>query len=203
MSSRLVLVLPLLLAGCTCGSTSTPPDDDLDGNVVVGMGDPDGGPRDAGPPRDAGDAGDERDGGDAPPGDGGIPDAGMEDAGDRCAEPSEMTMTSEEAISQIARWDGMLVTVVGTATRTPYVCTDVPCPPEMPCCNTCEASLLIDGVIELDADPCFGAEAECAGTECAQVCTPALLGVEERFMGRLRDATNGDPIRLELYEVTP
>lgn len=193
----------LVLVGCQCGTDEPPPDDDLDGNVVIGMGDPDGGPRDGGPPRDAGDLPRDGGGGTEDGGfddDAGVDDAGTPDAGDRCLEPSETVLTSEEAVSDIATWDGHLVTVVGTATRTPYACTDLPCPKEDPCCNECTATILIDGLIEIADDACFGRETGCAGTECAQVCVPAVIGVDERFRGVLVD---GAPIRLDLIEVLP
>ena len=200
MNRNAAALAVLLLAGCQCGTETPPPDDDLDGNVVIGMGDPDGGPRDGGPPRDAGEARDAgRDGGTVTD-DAGVEDAGVEDAGDRCAEPSVELLTSEEAESRAPMLDGQIVTIVATATRTPYVCTMNPCSKKDPCCNTCEATILLDGLVELGADPCFGATAGCAGTNCAQVCVPALIGVEERFRGRLRD---GMPPRLELYEVLP
>ncbi len=198
------LLAALALSLFACGGD----DDDstplpMDGNVIVGM-DRDGGPRDAGPPRDGGpqpDAG-FRDGGDRDGGtrDGGpLRDGGPADAGDVCDVTPTATLTAEETLAEASMRDGTIVEVVGTATRTPYACTELPCPKENPCCNTCAADIIVDGVLPLAADACFGPRVGCAGTECAQTCQPALLGLPNRFVGRIVD---GMPPRLDLYRVT-
>lgn len=206
MSARIRRAALLLAAAslvAACSGDPTPPDDLLDGNVIVGQ-DPDAGARDTGVRvRDAG----FRDGGPAPRDggavdggerDGGTRDAGAPDAGDQCEVTPVATLTAAEAVAEAAARDGLVVEVVGTATRTPYRCTDLPCPEDDPCCNRCVADILVDGVLLVASDACFGAVAQCAGTECAQVCQPALLGVPDRFIGRLVD---DDTPRLELFDV--
>lgn len=205
MTARVFIAGWILLLAVACsGDDDDGPMLPPDGNVIVGE-DPDAGPRDAGVRRDGGlvDAG-QRDGGLR---DGGSRDAGSierdggpPDGGDRCQVTPVVTLSAADAVAEAATHDGMIVAVVGTAERTDFACTDQPCPKEDPCCNTCTADILVDAVLGVTADPCYGPRVGCAGTECVQSCQPALLGVPDRFVGRLVNAT---PPRLELFEVTP
>ncbi len=201
----LVLAFVAACSGDDDGGPMLPPD----GNVIVGE-DLDGGRRDAGPPRDAGPFdggtrdGGASDGGDVDGGDrdggGADRDGGTRDGGDLCDVTAVASLSAADAVAEAAARDGTIVEVVGTATHTPYACTDQPCPKEDPCCNTCTANIVVDGVLRLAADPCYGPRVGCSGTECVQSCQPALLGVPDRFVGRLVDGT---PPRLELFEVAP
>ncbi len=198
-SSLLSLLLgALVVSGCDCGGG--PPDDTFDGNVIVGDGSIPDSPTDA--EADATSSGDVGDSGRVDSSTDGGADArdAAPDAGDRCSEPAVAVLTATEAVDQISTWAGMIVEITGTATRTALDCTDRTCPQDMPCCNTCTATVTVGGRVSLLGGECFTPPPECSGSECAQVCRP-LLGLPQRFRGTLRDR-GAAGVGLELFSVS-
>ena len=190
---RLSAALALIAGACECGDVG-PPDGNFDGNVIVGDGTIPDAEEDA-----AADAAEDAslDAGMD------VPDTGdsMPDAGDRCLEPPVATLTAAEAIDQVDALAGMIVEITGTATRTALDCTEIACSKEMPCCNTCTASVSIDGTIQLSGGECFTPPPGCSGTNCpgTVTCRPAVLGVPQTFRGTLLDL--GSAVGLELFSV--
>lgn len=187
-TGRLLLaVVTLLAATWGCGGEGTPTDP-FDGSFIAGDAepvdaapDPDGGPRDAGiedsgAPRDAAPA-------DADPTDAEPPDAGP----DPCLAPPVAEVSAAEARAMAGGLAGQVIDLTGTATAAALECTDLACPPEDPCCNTCIAAVLVDGV-RLAGGPCFDPAPLCAGSECAQTCRPPILGIPQVFRGVLSTA---------------
>ncbi len=192
---RLSVVLALVATACDCGE-GPPPDDTFDGNIIVGDGTVSDGAIDA-----TEDASTDID---ASSGDSGGEDAidasdATIDAGDRCSEPPVGVFTASAAVDQVGALAGMIVEITGTATETGLSCSAMACPPEMPCCNTCTATITIEGVLPLVGGSCFSAPG-CSGSECAQTCSPALLGLPQRFRGELLDRGGAGPA-LELFSV--
>lgn len=192
------LLIGLLIAGCECGE-EPPPDDTFDGNVIVGDG-----PVRADAALDGGiDAGEQDATSDAGDPDGGrsdaATDAGTSDAGSICDEAPVATLTATSVAAELATYEGMVIAVTGTATQTAIACTEMACPPGVPCCNTCTATVSIAGVVPLYGSSCFTRPPGCTGTECGQICHPPILGLEQRFVGRLVDR---DGVGLELHSVT-
>jgi hypothetical protein len=185
--------LAIAATACECGDPM-PPDDTFDGNVIVGDGSslPDA-------EADSGfDGGEPEAGQDAGEHDTGEPDA-TPDAGDRCVEPAVTVLTSSSAVAEVGMWAGMIVEITGTATQTGLSCTDRACPPDEPCCNTCTASVTIDGRVLLTGGECFTPPPGCSGNECAQTCRPLLLELPQTFRGELID--RGEGVALELFSV--
>lgn len=224
MSSRgLVPVLVALVAGAALGGAAgcadTPPPSQLDGSFVIGDGAapdarsppdarPDTGSTDAAPDDGAvaADATAEEDAGheglDALPRDGGpSADAEALDGAlpDPCARTATITRTASAVVAEAAALDGLWVDVVATATIGPVNCTRRACTPEDPCCNTCTAELLLDGLFPLVAGAC-AARVGCAGDECNLVCTPPVLGFAQTFRGVVRSAPRP---HLELVRTLP
>lgn len=196
---RFAILLSLAAAGCS--DDPLPIEELFDGNVIIG----DARPLDA-RPRDA-EAGSEEtgtdlepedvfdpDAGDAGPGDG---DTGADasDAGPICGAPAVATISATSA-AQRADLDGLRVDLTGTATLTALRCTGISCPPDMPCCNTCTASIAVDGLVELLPGPCFE-RAGCEGDECSQVCAPPILDVPQTFRGVLHHRPSRPALTLE------
>jgi hypothetical protein len=190
---RLSAAFLLVAAACDCGD-EMPPDDPFDGNVIVG----DGTIPDAEEDAEADAAEDAAIDAAADTGD--ATDV-MPDSGDRCSEPAVATLTSSQAIDQIGALAGMIVEITGTATRTALGCTEMACPPDDPCCNTCTGSVAIDGAILLSGGSCFTPPPGCSGTNCpgTVTCRPPLLGVPQTFKGTLIQL--GNAVGLELFSV--
>src|SRR5690606_10466558 len=132
-----VLVAMLAVA---CDGNPPPFDPTFDGNVIVG----DASSMDSGTDADLTDTSTTTPDASV---DGGVDDAadaGLEDAGDPCTVPATTTVSATEAVDRLAALAGTVIEVTGTATRTAFGCTDVVCPAEMPCCNTCTATVTID-----------------------------------------------------------
>jgi hypothetical protein len=202
---RLLAFLALSLGpACACDEI---PDPDPDGNVLVSDARVDGG-ADLGPVDlglDAGADADLEDGGpdaapDADDFDGGDEDAGP-DAGSVCDEEPVATFTATQAVAALSTHQGMIVEITGTATAAAINCGGRACPPEMPCCNTCVATVSVDQQVWLGPSACLSFAPGCSGDECGLVCRPATLGIRQRFWGQLRD-DNGQAV-LELHQVLP
>jgi hypothetical protein len=192
----------LIVARCSCDE-DPPPDDSFDGNVVVGdamLRDADRPPRDAELEDGEVDRDSGEDGGDATRVDGSDAETsdGEVDAGPNCDVTPVRVLTATEAESLAAQLAGMIVEITGTATTTALSCTELSCEDAGACCNTCTATVTIDAVIPLVASECFAMPPGCTGNECAQVCRPQVLGVPQRFLGRLRDDA-----ALMLFSVSP
>jgi hypothetical protein len=192
-----VAILSLLLASvrCDCGDPA-PPDDTFDGNVIIG----DGGAGDAAPGADAmgdGSAGDASDG-DGSAGDGLAGDTAEADAADPCAEAPIATLSATAAVAEIGTYDGRVVAVEGRLEPGPLSCTEIACPQDMPCCNTCTASVTVAGLVRLAESPCSPPPG-CRGSECGQVCSPAVLPTPRRCVGRLSNGAAG--VELILFSV--
>lgn len=192
------LLVGLVVAGCECGE-DPPPDDVFDGNVIVGDGPvaKDGG-------RDSAVDADLLDGAtDSGTPDGGTADAaldaGPQDGGTICDEMPVATLSATAAAAELDTYEGMVVAVTGTATQGETICTEMACPPDSPCCNTCTATVSIQGVLPLRDSACFTPGPGCSGTECGQVCRPPIIGLPQRFVGRL---VNRSGAGLELHSVT-
>lgn len=190
------LTLGMLLAACA-DDPIDPPDDFLDGNVVVGDARwPDATPRDTGATDALDGGGLDADARGDPADTGGLDADGATDAGSRCEQTPEATLTASSAASEAGMFDGRVVDIVGTATVAALTCTEIACPPEMPCCNRCVAGVQIDALVTLATSTCT-ARVGCEGDECAQVCTPPILGFPQTFRGVLRDAPGGPTLELE------
>jgi hypothetical protein len=113
------------------------------------------------------------------------PDAGPADAGDPCTESSTIALSAAEAVARSAALDGRLVIVEAAAQVTERACTRIGCPPEDPCCNRCQATLTLDGVLPLVGSACAATEPGCIGDECTLVCRPSVLGLPRRYLGVL------------------
>jgi hypothetical protein len=205
-----------VLSGCT----DTPPPSQLDGSFVIG----DGAPPDARPVLDArptdaaltedgaaaeddarvdadddlGDSGPhDAQRGDALPGldadalDGALPDP--------CARTATITRTATAVVAEVVALDGLWVDVVATASIGPVNCTRRACPSDNPCCNTCTAELLLDGLFPLVPGAC-AARVGCSGDECNLVCSPPVLGFAQTFRGVVRSAPRP---HLELVRTLP
>lgn len=199
-TARWALRLALLaLAGLTgaasCDEAEPPSDDTFDGNVVVG----DGAPRDLGHPDAEAGVGD----GDVP--DRALIDVGFSDAeptdrdpmigrdgGDPCAAPATQTLSATAAFAAVDRLAGAVIEVTGTATVGPLICTRRGCSMAMPCCNTCQGPVLIDGVLEVLGNACFR-NPGCNGDECRVACLPQTLGISQHFRGQLQRGPNNQP----------
>lgn len=215
-SVALVSVWLSVLSGCT----DTPPPSQLDGSFVIG----DGAPPDARPVLDArptdaaltedgaaaeddarvdadddlGDSGPhDAQRGDALPGldadalDGALPDP--------CARTATITRTATAVVAEVVALDGLWVDVVATASIGPVNCTRRACPSDNPCCNTCTAELLLDGLFPLVPGAC-AARVGCSGDECNLVCSPPVLGFAQTFRGVVRSAPRP---HLELVRTLP
>lgn len=219
-SVALVSVSLGVLSGCT----DTPPPSQLDGSFVIGDGAApdarpvlDARPTDAQPDGaitedgalaedgarvdaddDLGDTGphdarlgDARPGLDAEALDGALPDP--------CARTATITRTATAVVAEIVALDGLWVDVVATASIGPVNCTRRACPSENPCCNTCTAELLLDGLFPLVPGAC-AARVGCSGDECNLVCSPPVLGFAQTFRGVVRSAPRP---HLELVRTLP
>lgn len=166
----------------------------LDGNTITWDGDRPGldagrdtGPRDSGPAPDAaGDAGSPSDA-----------DAGSNDP---CLEPPMTSITAEEAVRDEALLD-QVIEVRGHLATGDLACTRPPCGDDDPCCQTCAAPLLMDGVLPLGTSACRDAPVGCSGSNCATTCSPPVLGGSIRVVGRLVSGDDG-PV-LEVWSTTP
>lgn len=223
MSSRgLAPFLGALVAwaslGLVSGCADTPPPSQLDGSFVIGDGAapdarpvPDARPADAafvdgattddaGPIEDA--SADDTGAADARPGDGGArPDGETLDAAlpDPCARTATLTRTASAVVAEALVLDGLWVDVVATASIGPVNCSRRACPSENPCCNTCTAELLLDGLFPVVPGAC-AARVGCEGNECNLVCTPPVLGFAQTFRGVVRSAPRP---HLELVRILP
>ena len=177
MSVRHAVLLGLALgaAGCADDPIVAP-----DASMLVG---------DALPIPDA----DSADIGFAPDADVGFPDVGFIDGGTICDETPVATVTATAIADRAAILDGQLVVITGELVANEPRCTDIACPPDNPCCNTCSATLRIGPAMVTPSD-CFAA-AGCTGTTCAIVCRPPTIGLPGRYRGILRA---GDPVTFEL-----
>lgn len=199
-----------LLPACGSCDDPIPPDTDFDGNVIIGDASPapDADPPDAMDATEAGEAGiddgGEGDGGgDAEAGTGG--DAGDAEPGDGgvdCAPQAVRTISATTAIAEADLLRDQFVEITGTATVAALACTA--CADSGSCTCTCTATAAIDGLVALARSECFGSPG-CSGNECTQVCRPPILGVEQRFLGRLNVRSSGPEksVALELYSVSP
>jgi hypothetical protein len=178
---------------------------DFDGNVVVGDATSgasadralreagsrtDGEDRDEGPGDQDGGALDGEIGRDA--------DSGETDLA--CPTTATATLSAAEAIAQADAFDHRVVAVTGTSTATDTVCSHQPCADGGACCNTCSATVAIDGVLPLRGSACFPAPG-CSGNECSQVCRPPIIGVRQTFRGELLRDDGG--VGLRLFSVGP
>jgi hypothetical protein len=159
--------------------------------------------RDAEP--DATETSTDTDGGDAGERDGELPDAEVDggiDAGVDCAPEVAEVISATTAVAEAARLANMFVEITGTATVAALACTG--CADAGSCTCTCTATAAIDGLVALARSECFDSPG-CAGNECTQVCRPPILGVEQRFRGRLNVRNSGPEksVALELFSVTP
>jgi hypothetical protein len=205
-----------VLSGCT----DTPPPSQLDGSFVIG----DGAPPDARPVLDArpSDAAFTEDGAAAEDGarvdaDDDLGDSGPHDAQrgdalpgldadaldgalpDPCARTATITRTATAVVAEVVALDGLWVDVVATASIGPVNCTRRACPSDNPCCNTCTAELLLDGLFPLVPGAC-AARVGCSGDECNLVCSPPVLGFAQTFRGVVRSAPRP---HLELVRTLP
>jgi hypothetical protein len=125
------------------------------------------------------------------------PDAGVEpDVGvDPCRVPAVQALSATVAVAR-PELLGEMVIVTGTPEPADVVCDAVECPVDNPCCNDCSGAVAIDGVLRLADSACLTLSAGCRGTTCTLVCSPPLLGIAERFRGRLRENAT-----LEVFEI--
>lgn len=196
-----------LFALCACSEQAAPDVPSLDGNVIVGdalvdLGPPGADVADLGPDEDLGmadlpafDTGLDEDAGV----DLGIEDMGPPDLGDPCALMPVATLTSSQAVAELSTYAGMVVEIVGVLEQGDLECTDNACTKADPCCNLCTAPVRIDQRVTLAQTACFTPAPGCSGTNCAQTCRPPLLGLSQRFSGRLMDV-QGEP-RLEILRI--
>jgi hypothetical protein len=120
-----------------------------------------------------------------------------------CNEAPAVVVTTTEAIARSAMLEGMIIDLAGTATVGRESCTHDACGDGGSCCNACTATVSIDGVVPLVSSECIAFRSGCAGNECALACRPPVIGVPQRFRGRLgADRANGG-VLLELFEVLP
>lgn len=198
-----------LLPGCGSCEDPIPPDESFDGNVIIGDASP---PPDA-DPVDAADAAEEDEAGidDAGDGGGGDAEAGTDaapgdavpaDSGIDCAPQAFRAISATTAIAEADLLQDQFVEITGTATVAALACTG--CADSGSCTCTCTATAAIDGLVALARSECFGSPG-CSGNECTQVCRPPILGVEQRFLGRLNVRNSGPEksVALELYSVSP
>lgn len=124
------------------------------------------------------------------PGDEGAP----MDESETCDVVPVAVIPAEELADRAAALDGEIIQVVGAATTGTVRCTLRPCTMDDPCCNQCEAPLLVGGA-EMIESGCFPAPG-CVGTECGLECSPPR-DVETRFVGVLHV---GPPLTLKLLD---
>lgn len=211
---RAALAALALLAACKSEPPAPPPDDPFDGNVVVG----DATAVDAAPLADArpqdGATFDAADAGfldgtsaDAPgPRDGaGDGDVEVLDTGTSCGAPAVATVTASAAVTRLRELEGMVVEIEGTLTETGRSCTELVCPADRPCCNTCTATVSIDGIVRLEQSACFPSAPACTGDTCVLVCTPPIFGLPQRVRGVVMSpARPGDlPARIAIMALLP
>ncbi len=190
-----------LLALCACSEQAAPDIPGLAGNVIVGDALVDLGPADVGA-EDLGDAGPDEDIGavdlaelDAGSADD-AGDLGPPDLGDPCAQTPVATLTSSQAVAELSTYEGMVVEITGVLEQGALECTDNACTKTDPCCNLCTAPVRIDQRVTLTQTACFTPAPGCAGTNCAQTCRPPLLGLSQRFSGRLVNAQGAAVLEL-------
>jgi hypothetical protein len=201
-----IVLLLLTTAACKCGG-STPPPSDFDGNFVSGDAFPIAADRpladaiahdaalDAELDASEDAASDAADAADAE-----LPDAGMDATPDSaCSALPTASVNAMEAVAQSAQLAGMIVDVSGTATISAQSCTTQACADGGACCNTCSATIAIDGLVRLTGSECIAFSPGCSGNECARVCRPPLIGIGQHFRGRLDRRDGG--VLLELFDV--
>lgn len=117
---------------------------------------------------------------------------------DPCEAAAEAVLTATAA-AEASELFGAIVEVSGVATDADVICTSEPCPPDNPCCNTCSGRVVLDGELLLSDSECLTLAPGCRGTTCTLVCSPPLLGLPERYRGRLTETIDGP--ELEVFEV--
>ncbi|MEM7820649.1 MAG: hypothetical protein QW751_00405 [Candidatus Aenigmatarchaeota archaeon] len=87
-------------------------------------------------------------------------------------------LTPEQVIQQKDFLLGKSITVEGVATFGLERCTLLVCVPEHPCCNTCDANLILAGTeqnITISGE-WKGRQVACKGNECGLTCWPLKEG---------------------------
>lgn len=127
-----------------------------------------------------------------PPGDAGLLDSGVSDAGNVCIDSVvTATVTASTAVANLDALEGQFIRLIGTATTSDVRCTDIACPVENPCCNECTADVRIDGILVVTST-CTD-NVGCQGTECLLICAPPILSTEGSFEGILTKTSSGAP----------
>ncbi len=102
-----------------------------------------------------------------------------------CAVPEEYLWVELSGLLEgVTEWLGLTVATAGVVSMGPVMCTQLPCPPMLPCCNTCVAPLVLDsgegGPLPLLAG---GMELPgCMGTNCDAVLECAPLPLESHVV---------------------
>ncbi|MEO1339254.1 MAG: hypothetical protein AAFV29_26675, partial [Myxococcota bacterium] len=125
-------------------------------------------------------------------------DASVVDGGAVCNQTAIAVVTSAEALLQADTLDGEVIVLTGTSTSGAQFCTARACPPDNPCCNICNADVVVDA-ITFASSACFS-NVGCRGTECGLVCQPPTLGLPGRYRGIFRA---GPPATLEFIGLEP
>lgn len=102
-----------------------------------------------------------------------------------CGGGKEEVLTPKEVLERKDELLNKKITVKGVAKEGLIGCTEMECPPEQPCCNSCSGSLELEKAgskIKLTG-PYNGKSVSCSGNECSIKCWPLTKGKEYRATG--------------------
>ena len=107
-----------------------------------------------------------------------------------CAVPETYAWVELSGLmNAITQWLGLHVATAGIVEMGPLVCTQLVCPPQFPCCNSCYAPLVLDGGMGVLLPLLAGGVdlPGCVGTNCDEVleCAPLPLDAHVVVYGQL------------------